>query len=90
MTLLYTNVDHESVLRTDEKEFANSTIKYGLKKPPNKYFIELLTITLENNHFEFEGTFWKQLIGVAMGSAHSPECSDITLFDLLKKFKSSL
>ena len=42
----------------------------------------LLKCILENNYFEFNGKYYKQIIGCAMGSTVSPEVSDIRMFQI--------
>ena len=87
-TSMYTNVNFPNVLNSVQKAILASSIKYNIKKPPLKYFMELLKLSLENNFFEFEGEYWLQIIGIAMGAAHSPECSDLTLFEILNSIES--
>ena len=40
--------------------------------PHNSYIIELLELVLTNNHFEFNGEFYHQLSGTAMGTKLTP------------------
>ena len=87
ITSMYSNMDFRSVLKAVEKAYDNSSITYGIQKPTTINFMKLLKLSLENNIFEFEGMFFRQIIGVAMGSAHSPECSDLTMFELLKEIE---
>ena len=39
---------------------------------PTDYLIELLTLVLEGNFFEFNGELWQQKIGTAMGTKVAP------------------
>ena len=87
ITSMYSNVIFDNVLKSVEEEYKSSNVKYDIQKPPLEQFMQLLKLSIENNIFEFEGTFWKQIIGVAMGASHSPECSDITLFHLLERIE---
>ena len=45
----------------------------AIHKPPdslphNSYIIEFLELVLTNNHFEFNGKYYHQLSGTAMGT----------------------
>ena len=44
--------------------------------------LDLLTLILKDNTFEFNNEFYKQICGCSMGSPSSPEIADITFHDL--------
>ena len=47
--------------------------------------IAALRIVLKNNFFEFEGTFWLQLIGTAMGTHCGPSFANLFLICIEKR-----
>jgi len=46
---------------------------------PDQGILELLEITLNNNDFEFEGQFYLQILGIAMGRKYAPSAANIYL-----------
>ena len=63
-TSLFTNITHTEgidCLRDQLNERTNPKVK-------TEFLIKLMEIILYNNVFEFHETFWKQLVGAAMGS----------------------
>ena len=66
VTSLYTNIPHLEGIQSTKEMLA-------IHKPPdtlphNSYIIELLELVLTNNHFEFNGEFYHQFSGTAMGT----------------------
>ena len=59
--------------------------------PDAEDLIFLLKCVLENNYFEFNGNYYKQIIGCSMGAIPSPEVSDIRMYQItnhiMSKFK---
>jgi hypothetical protein len=49
-------------------------------------FRDILKLVLENNFLEFNGNYYKEMIGVAQGSKCSPEAADIFMYSLDNKF----
>lgn len=45
-------------------------------------FLELFTFCIENNYFNFNGEFFKQIYGLGMGNCMSPICSDLVMSQL--------
>ena len=84
LTSMYTNMEHSEVLRSVGKAYNEWPYPFDIPKLPTEDFMALLEICLYNNEFEFNQNYYKQVIGVAMGSRESPECSDLRKFDLLK------
>ena len=69
VTALFTNVPLEDVLL-----FLREKIESGQVAPPvpKEEFLELIRLCVENNVFEFNGEYYRQKFGVAMGSPLSP------------------
>ena len=63
---LYTNIPHNEGIQSTKEMLA-------IHKPPdsllhNSYIIDLLELVLTNSHFEFNGIYYHQLSGTAMGT----------------------
>jgi len=75
---LYTNMDLERILACVHEAF--------LENPdpsrPSGAILRLLALTLYNNDFEFDGQFFLQICGVAMGRKYAPATANL----YLKKF----
>ena len=69
VTALFTSVPLEDVL-----SFIKMKIESGRVAPPvpTQEFLELIRLCVENNVFEFNGEYYRQKFGVAMGSPLSP------------------
>ena len=75
ITSLYTNIPHMEGIQS-------TTEMLAIHKPPdtlpyNSYIIELLELVLTNNHFEFNGEFYHQLSGTAMGTKLAPSYANL-------------
>ena len=75
ITSLYTNIPHMEGIQSTKEMLA-------IHKPPdtlphNSYIIELLELVLTNNHFEFNGEFYHQLSGTAMGTKLAPSYANL-------------
>ena len=63
----------------------------AIHKPPdrlphNSYIIELLELVLTNNHFEFNGEFYHQLSGTAMGTKLAPSYANLFMAKFEDKY----
>ena len=63
----------------------------AIHKPPdtlphNSYIIELLELVLTNNHFEFNGEFYHQLSGTAMGTKLAPSYANLFMTKFEDKY----
>lgn len=72
---LYTNIDTELGLRALQSTFN----MYPDPSRPDAHIIDLLRITLTRNDFEFNGKYYLQVCGCAMGRKYSPSYADIYL-----------
>ena len=81
---MYTNIPQDEAISacTMAISKANPNL-YSLQIPPAHLIEELLTLIIKRNCFTFNGKFYLQTMGVAMGSESSPEIADIT-FHLLE------
>ncbi|KAL2076549.1 hypothetical protein ACEWY4_027852 [Coilia grayii] len=72
---LYTNIDTTLGLQALKDTFA----LYPDPLRPDSFILKLLEITLTKNDFEFNGKFYLQTCGCAMGRKYSPSYADIYL-----------
>lgn len=77
VTALYTNMSFERTLRVTEEHLE----KLSPNKILNKHIINLLEITLKNNDFEFNGEYFLQVCGTAMGKAYAPALADLYMLE---------
>ena len=77
VTALYTNMSFERTLRVTREQLD----KFSPNKVLNKHIINLLEITLKNNDFEFNGDFFLQICGTAMGKAYAPALADLYMLE---------
>ncbi|KAK2808422.1 hypothetical protein Q5P01_000626 [Channa striata] len=70
---LYTNIDTTAGLAAVQRVFQ----KYPDKRRPDKQILELLEINLNRNDFEFNGDFYLQIKGTAMGKKFAPAYANI-------------
>ena len=75
ITSLYTNIPHNEGIQSTKEMLT-------IHKPPdslshNSYIIELLDLVLTNNHFEFNGKYYHQLSGTAMGTKLAPSYANL-------------
>lgn len=70
---LYTNIDTLEGLTAVKNIFK----KYPDIKRPDKEILQLLEINLTKNDFEFDGNFYLQVKGTAMGKTFAPGYADI-------------
>ena len=84
VTSLYTNIPHLEGIQCTKEMLA-------IYKPPdtlphNSYIIELLELVLTNNHFEFNGEFYHQLSGTAMGTKLAPSYANLFMTKFEDKY----
>ena len=86
ITSLYTNLPHLEGIHSTKEMLA-------IHKPPdtlphNSYIIELLELVLTNNHFEleFNGEFYHQLSGTAMGTKLAPSYANLFITKFEDKY----
>lgn len=70
---LYTNIDTATGLQAVASIFQ----KYPDSTRLDKEIIQLLTIYLNNNDFEFNNKHFLQIHGTAMGQRHAPSYANI-------------
>lgn len=70
---LYTNIDIAAGLQAVREIF----LKYPDANRPDKEILELLEINLRRNDFEFDGDFYLQIKGTAMGKRFAPAYANI-------------
>ena len=73
---LYTNISHEDACQTISQAFANNPTPY---LPPLPIVIQLLQFVLKNNVFSFNGEYYLQLHGIAMGTKLAPALATLYL-----------
>ena len=78
---LYTNMNLNRSINC-VKDIFN---KFNDPKRPDNYLLELLEISLKNNDFEFNGEFYLQTMGCAMGKRFAPALANIYLLDFDNK-----
>lgn len=74
---LYTNIDTKAGLLTVK----NILQKYPDKNRPDQELLELLEINLTKNDFEFNGKYYLQIKGTAMGKRFAPAYANIFMAD---------
>ena len=72
---LYTNMKIDLILQSVKDIF----LEYPDLNRNDSLVLELLRIILENNDFEFDGKFYLQICGIAMGRKFAPSCANIYL-----------
>lgn len=75
VTSLYTNMDIQRTLNI----VRNTLISHPAVNRPDDYLLRLLDITLKNNDFEFNGEYFLQTKGIAMGKSFAPSLADLYL-----------
>lgn len=73
ITSLYTNMDHGLIMSSIQSFFS----KFPDKNRPDKYILELLHLTITGNDFVFNGQFYLQVLGMAMGNPCSPATANL-------------
>lgn len=70
---LYTNIQSSEGLLAVKNTF----LKYPNSKRPDKEILQLLEINLTKNDFEFDGQFFLQIRGTAMGKKFAPSYANL-------------
>lgn len=70
---LYTNIDIQEGIQVIKDVF----FRFPDKKRPDKELLQLLEINLTRNDFEFNGQFYLQIKGTAMGKKFAPAYADL-------------
>ena len=78
---LYTNIDTQAGLLA----VRNIMTKYPNIKRPDQAILKLLEINLTKNDFEFNGQFYLQIKGTAMGKKFAPAYANIFMADWEEK-----
>ena len=82
---MYTNTPQEESINVVCETYQNASQSlYEIPKISTASLRNLLKLILERNCFEFNGKFYLQKIGCAMGSQASPEICDIFMYKLEK------
>ena len=71
---LFTNVPLDDVLNFLQRKFFPEDLRLPL---PTDIFLQLIRLCVESNSFSFEGKFYSQTFGVAMGSPLSPVLANL-------------
>ena len=76
---MYTNIDIPAALEVISRRIDGIQGTPGL--PPTDDFIRMLRLSLERNDFKFNGSFYLQLKGTAMGKKYAPAFANIFMAD---------
>ena len=72
---LYTNMRIDLLIESIKKAFQD----HPSFERPDEAILELLDLTLNNNDFTFDGLFFLQICGIAMGRRYAPAAANIYL-----------
>ena len=81
---LYTNIDNKAGMKAVDTAFKNNPILWINRVRDNrrdKEILELLKLSLENNDFTFNGDWYLQISGTAMGKKFAPNYANIFMAD---------
>jgi len=81
---MYTNINNTDGLKTVEFFFN----RHPDAKRPDKHILDLLNISLNNNDFLFNGSFWLQKSGTAMGKIFAPSYANLFMAKIEEDFFS--
>ena len=84
ITSLYTNIPHNEGIESIKKMLA--IYRPPGSKPHNSYIVKLLELVLTNNHFEFNGNYYHQLSGTAMGTKLAPSYANLFMATFEDKY----
>ena len=73
---MYTNISHTEGLMAIKK-CLECNPDYSQTRPPTKFLLHLLCIILTKNDFLFDGEFYLQICGTAMGKTYTPSYANI-------------
>ena len=74
---MYTVLDQNGLLNATKEALPTTLHIPPLPEISRERIINLLDIMLKNNIFTFDGKYYQQIIGCAMGQVPSPSCSDL-------------
>jgi hypothetical protein len=74
-TSMYTNIDTDAAIQAIHDYILHNQAQFPLL--PLTPLIEALILLMKHNVFQFGDTFWKQLIGTAMGANPAPTYANI-------------
>ena len=80
---LYTNMHIERTLEVTR----NALARHPDPNRPDNHILRLLEITLKNNDFTFDGEYYLQICGTAMGKSYAPGLADLYLEEFDEKAK---
>ena len=83
---LYTNIPHEDGIKACEEVWEARAVK----DPPTQILINLLTLVLKCNNFEFNGKHYLQIQGTAMGTKMAPSYANIFIGRLERRLLQSV
>ena len=89
VTALLTSVPNEPVINIIQNKFANDKNLHQRTSITIHHIISLLEFFLKNTYFVFQGNFYEQKEGTAMGSPLSPIIANIFMEDFKTKGLSS-
>lgn len=75
---LYTNISHRSAIIAFSRRFKDH--------PKFVLLLDLLKFVLGNNVFQFDGRFFRQTCGIAMGTPLAPALATIVIADLEERY----
>ena len=75
---LYTNITHERAINTFTRHFKHH--------PRFVFFLDLLKHVLRNNVFTFDGHYFKQTCGLAMGTKLAPALATLVMAEVEQEF----
>ena len=81
---LYTNIPHHEGVEA-ATNFLHSHTEQDPMRPPIQILRELMNIVLKNNIFEFNGEYYLQLQGTAMGTKMAPSYANLFMGQLEPK-----
>lgn len=81
VSALYTNMDIDRTI-TCVRDIFN---KNKNPKRPDNEILKLLEISLKNNDFEFNGKYYLQILGTAMGKRFAPSLANLYLLEFDEK-----
>jgi hypothetical protein len=81
ITALYTNMDITRTIEIVRRQFA----AHPKPNRPDKELLELLEITLRGNDFQFNGQWFLQIMGTAMGKRYAPGLANLFLLEFDEK-----
>jgi hypothetical protein len=81
VSALYTNMKLDRILSTTR----DALRRHPQPGRPDDHLLRLLDLTLNNNDFEFNGQFYLQVCGTAMGKTYAPGLADIYMEEFDEK-----